>query len=212
MRLRFHAKTFALLGRQLVASKRALQTLDRIERDRNLTFPPSVREWYGLKDAVQILKDHSNVDHLTPITRLGEAADPVAEGKLIFKTENQGNCDWAVEVDGSDDPPVVVSDVDSPRYQKWLWCADSFSEYVYCCVWDYTYVYHTEGRLLWARCALGPTRPSPLAEVVRRGAAHRRLPMPAGVQVQRPRPRHPYLGLSSAGRLVAGVAHRGVVA
>ncbi len=42
---------------------------------------------------------------------------------------------WAVRLDGTDDPPVVV-DVDT-QFREWNPCASSFSEYVYTCVWDY---------------------------------------------------------------------------
>ena len=50
--------------------------------------------------------------------------------------ENQGVCYWAVQLDGSADPPVVVT-VDTAPCEVWLPLAPSFSEFVYCQIWDY---------------------------------------------------------------------------
>ncbi len=51
-------------------------------------------------------------------------------------TENQGVCNWAVRLEGSDDPPVVV-EVDSPRRDQWQPYAPRFSTYTYTQVWDH---------------------------------------------------------------------------
>jgi hypothetical protein len=52
-------------------------------------------------------------------------------------SENQGVCNWAVKLDERDDPPVVV-EVDSAPNEVWLPLANTFSEFVYCQVWDYS--------------------------------------------------------------------------
>lgn len=57
---------------------------------------------------------------------------------LPFKNENQGVCVWAVDMDGSDDPPVYV-DVDTGG-AEWFLQAPTFSAHVNACVWDYARV------------------------------------------------------------------------
>ena len=56
---------------------------------------------------------------------------------LLFCRENQGVCAWAIQLDGSDDPPVVV-DVDTKQFTSWRQCADTFSQYLYAFAWDYS--------------------------------------------------------------------------
>ncbi|HTU90431.1 MAG TPA: hypothetical protein VMF69_10180 [Gemmataceae bacterium] len=62
---------------------------------------------------------------------------------LPFKYENQGVCEWAIVLDGSDDSPVYV-DVDSNGAQ-WNMQAPTFTAYVYACVWDYVFVLDQPG-------------------------------------------------------------------
>ena len=68
--------------------------------------------------------------------------DFVRAGLLVVMHENQGVCTWAVKLDGTDDPPVVV-EVDSidsaasPSEARWEPCADSFSTFMYCRAWDH---------------------------------------------------------------------------
>jgi hypothetical protein len=118
-------------------SDRSIAALDATERLRGFRFPASVREWYSLKGAVDILRRYSRADDLVPLEELGRVRghlpDPVGNGLLAFRIENQGVCVWAVKLDRSDDPPVMV-DVD--RLGVWQPCAQSFSQFVYCCVWD----------------------------------------------------------------------------
>jgi hypothetical protein len=67
--------------------------------------------------------------------------DFVRAGLLVVMIENQGVCTWAVKLDGSDDPAVVV-EVDSrrsgatPSEVRWEPCAVSFSTFMYCRAWD----------------------------------------------------------------------------
>lgn len=109
-----------------------------------ITFPDSVREWYSLDDAVGRLERYSNSDHAVPINELGTPfgdwygggpRDFVAEGLLLFMQENQGVCNWAFKLDGEPDPAVVV-EVDTAPDAAWLPCADQFSTFVRCQVWD----------------------------------------------------------------------------
>jgi hypothetical protein len=66
----------------------------------------------------------------------------VQAGLLVVMIENQGVCTWAVKLDGSDDPPVVVevdsiNSADSPSEVRWEPCAASFSTFLYCRAWDH---------------------------------------------------------------------------
>jgi len=76
-----------------------------------------VREWYEQEDACRLLLYYSNGDPLLEIAELcaplhdthrGGPHDLFARGLLPFRFENQGVCVWAVQLSGSDDPPVVV--------------------------------------------------------------------------------------------------------
>ena len=68
----------------------------------------------------------------------GGPHDRMSQGLIPIRYENQGVAVWAVRVDGSDDPPVVV-DVDT-QLREWRPCGASFSQYIYTCVWDYRMV------------------------------------------------------------------------
>lgn len=72
----------------------------------------------------------------------GDGGDLISEGLLLFRHENQGVCAWALRLDGGEDPPVVVSYDDDLR--NWERCADSFSDFVFACVWDYTFVFYSD--------------------------------------------------------------------
>jgi hypothetical protein len=111
----------------------------RVENKIGRTLPALVREWYELEDACRLLLEHSNDDLPVDISEFG---DPVRDAHgggphnllpndlMVFKWENQGVCTWAIRLDGSDDPPVVV-DVDT-QFKSWIECAPSFrvEEYV----------------------------------------------------------------------------------
>jgi hypothetical protein len=145
--LRFHAKTFSLLGIEPSVSPSAVELLDQVEKRIGRPLPASVREWYELRGACRLLLENSNDDPPVDISHFGEPArdsrgggphDLIARDLLLFRRENQGVCAWAICLNGSDDPPVVV-DVDS-QFHTWASCADSFSHHVYSWVWDYSLV------------------------------------------------------------------------
>ena len=50
--------------------------------------------------------------------------------------ENQGVCYWAFRLDGGPDPEVLVG-VDTAHNDQWLHCAEKFSTFVYCQIWDH---------------------------------------------------------------------------
>jgi hypothetical protein len=130
----FHHATFELLGIQPRTSPAELRVLERTEQRLGMRLPPSVREWYSYDGALPVLAVHSNADRPVPVQEFSLTESTV--GRLIsIRWENQGVCNWAILLDGSDDPPVLV-DVDSGG-TVWQPLAQKFSTYVYTCVWDY---------------------------------------------------------------------------
>jgi hypothetical protein len=135
----FHAATFQLLEDLPRPSESAILECEKAERRLRLTLPASVREWYSCDRAIEILLEHSNDDPPIAVSRLTTAQS--GPGLLLpFRTENQGVCIWAILLNGSEDPPVLVS-VDS-NGQDWCNHAPSFSTYVRASVWDYKVVHH----------------------------------------------------------------------
>ena len=154
----YHSKTISLLGLPIRTSPVARQTLDDLAKTVNQPLPAAVREWYELEDAVELIGRFSNCDHPVPIDALKRSLlevrkeglpDPRQNTFLVFKSENQGVCTWAVLLDGSADPPVFL-DFDS-AFNSPVKCADAFSQYLYSCVWDYSQVLAANSLLLQAQ-------------------------------------------------------------
>jgi hypothetical protein len=138
-----HRRTFDLLGIEPPVSEASVRQLDELERHRGITLPASVREWYVRDGAVARLSGHRNEDHASPIAELGQPLthaegapfDAVAHGLLPVLVENQAVCTWAVCLDGTEDPPVVVA-VDG-QLADWRPHAETFSAFVYGRLWDH---------------------------------------------------------------------------
>jgi hypothetical protein len=145
--VKYHSDTLKLIGVEPQKSDDSGEALAQVEARIRRPLPASVREWYELEDACEILRAYSNADPPLEIADLGKV-DKYTDGEgphdllsrhlLLFKRENQGVCAWAIHLNGTDDPPVVV-DVDT-QFRSWVPCADSFSQYVYSCVWDHSQV------------------------------------------------------------------------
>lgn len=133
----FHTATFRLLASEPQFSLSALSQVEEAERKLGFRLPASVREWYSNEEAIDILVKYSNQDPPIPLAKFA-VTERNAHRLLPFKHENQGVCTWAIELDGSDNPPVYV-DVDSHGAQ-WDMQAPTFSAYIYACVWDYAFV------------------------------------------------------------------------
>ena len=115
--LRYHSKTLQLLGIEHRRSPSAVQAVAQAEDRIGRALPDSVREWYELENACRILLEHSNGDPPLDISEFGQPQrdnhgggphDLLADDLLLFRWENQRVCAWAIRLDGSDDPPVVV--------------------------------------------------------------------------------------------------------
>ncbi len=132
---RYHRKSLELIGVTPHVSPGAIEELAEVERRIGRPLPASVREWYSLADACELLEEYSNADPPVPRDKLGSGE---RSKFLVFRRENQGVCRWAIRLNSSDDPPVLV-DYDYAE-DTWIRCTDRFSDYVYCCMWDFARV------------------------------------------------------------------------
>ena len=149
MTTRFHQATEALLA----ADGRPLGGVRVPVPDVGWAVPAAVAEWYSLPDAVGLLRALSNCDHPLPLARCREVADDDHEEGAplrVFMHENQHVCEWAVLLDGSDDPPVRVN-VDD---RGWVACAGHFSTFVHAAAFDYP----TGWLEVWSQTAPLPDR------------------------------------------------------
>ena len=164
--LLFHHATAALLGRPLLLSEEALRSVENREQALGIRFPASVREWYSLSEGVDILESYSNMDHPVALENLGvpvehwhntEPLDLVADGLMVFLDENQYVTQWAIRLNDTDDPEVVVRAIDAIADRGWRHCADHFSTFIYAQVWDWETEFFGDPCVLQAQDqALGP--------------------------------------------------------
>jgi len=145
MAMEYHQRALYLLPEEPGFSAANAAILDKRERYMRRSFPAAVREWYTLEGSVELLRTYSNSDNPVPLEELGRPVDDwyesgprnlVADSLLWFMWENQGVCNWAVRLDGTADPPVVV-ERDSGPHEVWQPAADSFSDFVFCQIWDF---------------------------------------------------------------------------
>jgi hypothetical protein len=145
MALKYHQKTFDLLHEEppKIAREKIKLLMNR-QAACGVKFPESVMEWYSMGSSLEILKKYSRADDPYHPGQFGKVMkdwygggerDFAKEGLLLILSENQGVCQWAVKLDGSDDPPVVI-EVDTAPNDQWLTYVDSFSDFVYTQVWD----------------------------------------------------------------------------
>jgi len=146
MNLKYHQNTFNLLSLKPIVSEELLKLLNDVEHQYSISIPPSIREWYSMIEAMNILKTSifGDVPH-PPQEWHNEGQfwwgnrlchDLLSEGFLLVLSENQGVCHWAVKLDGSDDPPVFI-EIDSIDNFVWQLYSNSFSEFIYDIVWKF---------------------------------------------------------------------------
>jgi hypothetical protein len=145
--VRFHGQTLNLLNVAPGISDSAVSDLDAVEARIGRKLPASVRDWYSLHGACELLRQYSNDDWPLEVrefglprkdTHGGGPHDLLARDLVVFRYENQGVCAWAFGLDDTDDPPAYV-DFDS-QFKTWTKCAPTFSEHLYAWMWDYSKV------------------------------------------------------------------------
>lgn len=146
-----HDETFRLLGVTPSKSPSAVNELEEAERRLGVTLPTSIRDWYERDSAIRILAEHSNTDPPIEVHDF-ELISWQSRTLLPIRYENQGVCTWAVDLDGSDDPQVLV-DVDTDG-KEWCLQAPRFSQYVYSCVWDHKMVFQQPAVVAAQNCEL----------------------------------------------------------
>ncbi|WP_354637329.1 hypothetical protein [Kitasatospora camelliae] len=185
--LRFHGRSADLAGMDLTVSAEARAALDRFEAVHGRAAPAAVREWFSLAQGAPVLREFGNDDAVFDADRLGReelyywpeddeewpdgveeqeerTIDPVGSlGLLPFMVENQGVWVLAVRLDGSEDPPVVISFDDVTPSATWHPHADRFSDLVHARIWDAPV--HRDGVTLLLDEAV---EPSALLETLRR--------------------------------------------
>jgi hypothetical protein len=143
--LKYHAKAATMLPSIPSVSSRNQELLRQRESALGIRFPEAVFEWYSLEGSVEMLRLYSNSDHPVEISKLGETVanwygagprDFVRDGLLWIMSENQGVANWAVRLDGTPDPAVMV-EVDSAPNDQWNQLSPTFSEFIFCRIWDH---------------------------------------------------------------------------
>ena len=145
--MHFHARTLELLEAAPVISESAVADLESVETRIGRKLPASVREWYSLDGACELLRRYSNDDRPLEVLEFGVPRtdtlgggphDLLARGLVVFRYENQSVCVWAFGMHDGDDPPAFV-DVDT-QFKTWTQCAPTFSEHLYAWMWDHAKV------------------------------------------------------------------------
>jgi hypothetical protein len=144
---RFHQEALQRLGLQYVPEAARAAALKERAAALGVAVPASFAEWYAMRDGIDVLRRNTNTDHPVAIERLGEPLEwrwdethdlVREEGLLVFMVESQAVCIWALRLQGGDDPPVVVArDPDL----EWRACAERFSTFIACQVWDHREVF-----------------------------------------------------------------------
>lgn len=146
--MRFHRAAVELLGYTPPVSDASIALLERQEQRHGFVFPASVREWYALEGAADLLYRYSNEDPAVPLDQLGEElgeAELLTGDRLgsqlvvVVQEENQSVCQWGFLLDGSDDPAVYVeTEVGAGPATHWDLHSAHFSTFVYTHVWDWS--------------------------------------------------------------------------
>lgn len=146
--LSYHQNTFDLLHRRLAVSPKLLRQLERREQRCGQRLPTALRQWYALDEAVATLRQYSNQDHpvgltavLADFVRAVRPRTPESQRYLLLVKENQFCCRWFAQLNGTEDPPVVIGDYrrehgEPMRDVAANPCAVSFSEFVFQWVWE----------------------------------------------------------------------------
>lgn len=109
----------------LATSREMLVRLDARGGTVGVRLPQALREWYALADACEMLWALIFVDsggdsvylpellgepeRIHPFSAMPRYLNHLEAGHLPFMEEHQGDAEWALVLDGSDDPPVVVA-------------------------------------------------------------------------------------------------------
>jgi hypothetical protein len=137
-------RVYEALGYEPPDNSSSIAKLEQIEDILGRPLPLAVKEWYSKERAVEIMASRT-CDRPVPLSRLGDVIanwyhdgprDFLAQGQLFVMTENQGVCNWVVDLAGGDDPEVFV-EADSSPNNVWKLYSPHFSEWVYTVLIDW---------------------------------------------------------------------------
>jgi hypothetical protein len=162
----YHQAALHLLDEKPVTLLEASAILQRLEHKRGIVLPVSVKEWYSLEHAEDILSRYPPAGTVRSVEQLGDPErywsngafhefDLLQHGLLLLMAEIQDTWFWAIQLNAEDDPPVVVSEELKPS-ATWYPYAETFSVFVYTCVWD-SLVINPEDQMLGCKEFLLPT-------------------------------------------------------
>jgi hypothetical protein len=154
MKTRFHLRTWALLGPDASFAGASVSKLKLWGHANGIRLPEAFVEWAQL-GGERVLTKYSNMDSFC-FEEPRIISTPEGVQGLLFHTENQGNFQKIVVLNGSDDPPVLFGCIGKP---PWVVHASRFSDCVYAQVFDWQYMlddgeitYYGDIRLGTDRC------------------------------------------------------------
>lgn len=156
----FHQRTLDYLNLLPVQNEETADSLRALELYVGVNLPPSVHEWFSYPNAAKLIR--FNDDHVLDVDQFELKSNPlfnhhpkwqqgvikpsqmmfitspdktlIDENLLVVIVENQGVYEWAVDLNGSDDPPVLMKQ-NEPN-QAWKPCSPTFSDFVFARAWD----------------------------------------------------------------------------
>lgn len=168
----YHQATFDLIEEKPIVLPEAVEELNHLTQTRGIILPPSVWEWYSLKKTVDILKRYfPSYGYACDAATLGTAnrywfngkyheIDLLEKGLLWIGRETQEVCSWAIQLNGSDDPPVVISfknEETSRPFATYHLYAETFSRFISTCIFDGLTVNPDDQTFGWRQGSLLPT-------------------------------------------------------
>lgn len=158
-----HLETIAHLGlNPRDPSDEVMEALDELEQECGRPIPAAVRQWYALEDGLENRNLYFGA-HLIPLIELGvpyltyspegeeRRLDLVAQGRLLVMGGEDANCLFAVDLDGTNDPPVLVTGLDiapSTPEIPWYPHAGAFSAFILSHCWVNAWIDRTGCHML----------------------------------------------------------------
>jgi hypothetical protein len=184
MSLKYHQATFDLLSSlekpiydeleplgsiclEAIVSDTLLHSLNQVEQKCNIILPPSVKEWYSIQSAVDIIDSciccnefHSPDDwcKIKPVPKEWELRQAwlrgadykksqgwlqeftqefTRKGFLMILSEEQAVSHWAIKLNEQLDDPPVWMEFDSSPDYVWQKYTHTFSDFIYEQVWNF---------------------------------------------------------------------------
>jgi hypothetical protein len=125
--LNFHQLSYDTFG--LLDNRDDLWIVEETESRLGVALPEAVRQWYARGDVMQLTNLQDDLIELARLKLITHEGCSLLE----FMNENQGVCKWAVEIDSTPNPRVLIN------YDKRGWepYCETFSDAIFCQLWDW---------------------------------------------------------------------------